>query len=104
MEIHAWANEMEPEMDLRGIRFDLGTEVSMVVEGTEDEWMALLATGPGRMMMGNADCTPGYYNNEGQDRGPAAKSYVGYPAGPVAYFRYLDNWRNAGTLDGLEFR
>jgi cyclohexanone monooxygenase len=56
------------------------------------------------MMMGAADCTPGYYNKEGQDPGPAAKYNVGYPAGPSAYFRYIDNWRKSGTFEGLAFR
>jgi len=55
-------------------------------------------------MIGSADCPPGYYNNEGKDPGPAAKYYVGYPAGATAYFRYLEDWRNRGDFDGLEFR
>ena len=29
---------------------------------------------------------------------------MGYPEGPVAYFRYIDAWRNSGTFDGLDFR
>jgi hypothetical protein len=66
--------------------------------------VSLLLTGPGRMMMGASDCTPGYYNNEGQDPGPAAKLNVGYPAGPSAYFKYLEDWRTSGGFDGLEFR
>jgi cyclohexanone monooxygenase len=36
--------------------------------------------------------------------GPAARYNVGYPAGPSAYFKYLDGWRRAGTFDGLAFR
>ena len=51
-----------------------------------------------------ADCTPGYYNNEGQDPGPAAKLNVGYPAGASAYFQYIDGWRKSGQFEGLEFR
>ena len=69
----------------------------------EDAWVALLLTGVGRML-GAPDCTPGYYNNEGQDPGPAAKLNVGYPAGAAAYFKYLDAWRNAGDFEGLAFR
>jgi cyclohexanone monooxygenase len=74
-----------------------------VTKAAEDAWVELLLSGPG-LLIGSNECTPGYYNNEGQDRGPAARSYVGYPAGPVAYFRYLDKWRNAGTFEGVEFR
>lgn len=74
-----------------------------VTKDAEDAWVALLLTGVGRMI-GSPDCTPGYYNNEGQDPGPRAKLNVGYPAGASAYFKYIDAWRNAGTFDGLEFR
>jgi hypothetical protein len=55
-------------------------------------------------MIGSPDCTPGYYNNEGQDPGPAARLAVGYPAGPSAYFRDLEAWRESGTFEGLAFR
>ena len=34
----------------------------------EDAWVELLLSGPGSMI-GGPDCTPGYYNNEGQDAG-----------------------------------
>lgn len=74
-----------------------------VTKDAEDAWVALLLTGVGRMI-GSPDCTPGYYNNEGQDPGPRAKLNVGYPAGASAYFKYIDAWRSAGTFDGLEFR
>jgi cation diffusion facilitator CzcD-associated flavoprotein CzcO len=74
-----------------------------VRKDAEDAWVALLLTGMGRML-GTPDCTPGYYNNEGQDPGPRARLNVGYPAGPSAYFRYLDEWRKSGRFEGLEFR
>jgi cyclohexanone monooxygenase len=54
-------------------------------------------------MMNNPDCTPGYYNNEGQPN-PAARYAVGYPAGAAAYFKYIADWRSSGAFDGLEFR
>jgi hypothetical protein len=69
----------------------------------QDAWVELLLSGPGRML-GSPDCTPGYYNNEGQDPGPAGRLNVGYPAGRVsAYFRYLAGWRDAGRFDGLDW-
>jgi cyclohexanone monooxygenase len=70
--------------------------------GAEAAWVDLLLTGPGSMI-GGPDCTPGYYNNEGQDAG-AAFLGRGYPYGPSAYFAYIDKWRASGTFDGLEFR
>jgi cyclohexanone monooxygenase len=74
-----------------------------VAQDAQDAWVALLLTGPGRMMMGSADCTPGYYNNEGQAMGPGAKYNVGYPYGASAYFRYIEGWRTSGAFEGLEF-
>ncbi len=68
----------------------------------EASWIELLMSGSGAML-GSQDCTPGYYNNEGIDPGPARKSFVGYPYGPVAFFKYIEEWRNAGVFDGLEF-
>jgi len=67
----------------------------------EDAWVRLLLSGPGSFI-GGPDCTPGYYNNEGQDAGPFLGR--GYPYGPGAYFAYIDNWRTSGAFDGLEFR
>ena len=69
----------------------------------QDAWVELLLGGPGRML-GSPDCTPGYYNNEGQDPGPAGRLNVGYPAGASAYFSYLAGWRESGRFDGLDFR
>jgi cation diffusion facilitator CzcD-associated flavoprotein CzcO len=66
-----------------------------------DAWVRLLLSGPGSVI-GGPDCTPGYYNNEGQD--PGAFLGHGYPYGPSAYFAYIDKWRASGTFDGLEFR
>ena len=82
---------------------DQGSKEVEVTQEAQDAWVALLLTGMGRMM-GAPDCTPGYYNNEGQSPGPAARLNVGYPAGAAAYFKYIDDWRNTGQFEGLEFR
>jgi cyclohexanone monooxygenase len=75
-----------------------------VTKEAEDQWVELLLSGPGMGMLGSPDCTPGYYNNEGQDPGPAAKYNVGYPGGATAYFAYIDRWRTDGEFEGLTFR
>lgn len=74
-----------------------------VTKQAEAAWLETLLSGPGRML-GSRDCTPGYYNNEGQDLGPAAALNVGYPLGATAFFQYLDRWRSADELEGLELR
>jgi cyclohexanone monooxygenase len=81
----------------RGLR---SVEVS---KAAEDAWLELLLSGAGRML-GSRDCTPGYYNNEGQPPGPAARLNVGYPQGASMYFRYLERWRSSGAFEGLELR
>ena len=79
------------------------TQVEVTPEA-EDAWVDMLETGEGRIL-GNPDCTPGYYNNEGQPMGRRERlNMIGYPGGPVAYFQYLDRWRKSGDFTGLEFR
>lgn len=56
-------------------------------------------------MIGGADCTPGYYNNEGRPTGRKERlNASGYPQGPTAYFNYLKKWSENGEFTGLEFR
>jgi cyclohexanone monooxygenase len=73
-----------------------------VTREAEDAWVQTLLSGTGPLLS-SPDCTPGYYNNEGQDPGPAARYNAGYPGGAMAFFAYLDRWRSTGRFDGLEF-
>jgi cyclohexanone monooxygenase len=73
-----------------------------VTAGAEEDWIRLLLTAPASRI-GGPGCTPGYYNNEGHDVGPAARLRTGYPAGAQAYFAYIRRWRESGTFEGLEF-
>jgi cyclohexanone monooxygenase len=82
---------------------DHGFDEVEVTEEAEEAWMELLRSGPG-MTLGSADCTPGYYNNEGQPGGRGWELMMGYPAGAMAYFQYLDGWRSKGDFTGIEFR
>src|SRR5262249_43984619 len=45
-------------------------------------------------------CTPGYYNNEGK---PADRSEQDgwYGAGPIAFVKFLEDWREQGSPKGL---
>jgi len=82
---------------------DNGFKAIEVSKEAEDRWVELLLTGVGRMI-GGPDCTPGYYNNEGREPGPAARLNVGHPAGASAYFKYIDEWRRSGRFEGVQFR
>ncbi|HEY5070925.1 MAG TPA: NAD(P)/FAD-dependent oxidoreductase [Caulobacteraceae bacterium] len=48
-----------------------------------------------------AECTPGYYNNEGRPN-PKAVQNGFYGAGPIAFVKVLEDWRAAGKMEGLE--
>ncbi len=47
------------------------------------------------------ECTPGYYNNEGNVRAMSVRN-GSYGAGPVAFAKLLADWRSDGSLAGLE--
>jgi cation diffusion facilitator CzcD-associated flavoprotein CzcO len=79
------------------------TEVEVSAEA-EAAWVTRIE-GTGRGFLGNPDCTPGYYNNEGRPIGRRERlNASGYPEGPVAYFDYIERWRTSGAFEGLEFR
>ncbi len=76
----------------------------LVVEATEEgeaEWLQTLAESARDFRAFQEQCTPGYYNNEGQ---PASGGFLGtsYGLGPMAFFKLLENWRSDGTFVGLE--
>ena len=74
-----------------------------VTAEAQADWVALLDAG-GRSFGGDPTCTPGYYNNEGQEAtGAQRRAGLGHPEGPVAYFDYIDRWRNDGLFAGLRF-
>ncbi len=78
-------------------------EVEVTPEA-EAAWIERLEAG-GRRFGNQPDCTPGYYNFEGKDAGRRGRlNALGYPEGPVAFFRYIDEWRRSGEFEGLEFR
>ncbi len=82
---------------------DVKADEVEVTKEAEEAWVELLLTGMG-LIIGSQECTPGYYNNEGHAPGPAARLNVGYPSGAKAYFEYIEEWRQAGAYEGLEFR
>ncbi|RIJ24291.1 NAD(P)/FAD-dependent oxidoreductase [Henriciella barbarensis] len=48
-----------------------------------------------------AECTPGYYNNEGQIAARARQNSF-YGGGSMEYFSILKDWRETGEMAGLE--
>jgi cyclohexanone monooxygenase len=78
------------------------TTVEATAEG-ESEWLTTLAESARDFRAFQEQCTPGYYNNEGQ---PAAGGFLGssYGKGPMAFFQLLADWRADGSFAGLEIR
>ena len=78
-------------------------EVWFDPQNPEQAWVRMLDDS--QSFLGDPTCTPGYYNNEGKPMGRRDRLNAGrYPQGPVAYFHYIDGWRNSGDFEGLEFR
>ncbi len=84
---------------------DVGAEEVEVTAEAEAAWVDRLEKGAVGRLTSSPDCTPGYYNNEGQPTGRrGVLNSMGYPEGPIAYFHYIDAWRSSGEFAGLEFR
>jgi cation diffusion facilitator CzcD-associated flavoprotein CzcO len=67
----------------------------------QQAWVAAIE-GSERGLLGDVDCTPGYYNNEGGPIGQRERrNGGGYPLGPVAFWEYMDQWRASGDFEGL---
>ena len=83
---------------------ETGADEVEVTADAEQAWVDLLEDA-GAGVLGSPDCTPGYYNNEGQPEGRRERrNGIMYPGGPVAYFDYIDAWRSSGDFEGLTFR
>lgn len=76
------------------------------VEPTEEavaQWVDLILTGEGSLIA-STDCTPGFWNNEGQGWSKEFRQSLGHPGGAEGYFKHIDAWRRSGAYTGLVFR
>ncbi|MEQ8860486.1 MAG: NAD(P)/FAD-dependent oxidoreductase [Pseudomonadales bacterium] len=51
-----------------------------------------------------AECTPGYYNSEGEAGNTRGFFSDMYGGGPLKFFELLETWREDGLLEGLDLR
>jgi hypothetical protein len=81
-------------------------QAQKVEPSTEAEagWVQTIRDNALQNLQFRSDCTPGYYNGEGQPTVHGRDFLRGFPFGATAYFQYLDGWRTSGTFDGLDFR
>src|SRR5215469_10233509 len=79
---------------------------SRVIEPSEEaeaQWCDTIEQTESKSRDFQLECTPGYYNNEGQlDRGPG---FVGglYGGGPIEFQKIVDEWLSDGRMKGLKF-
>jgi cyclohexanone monooxygenase len=80
---------------------DKGVRTLEATPEAEADWVATIRRLAGGHEQFYAECTPGYYNNEGKgvkDNGFLAGQYGG---GPEEFFKLLADWRDDGGLPGL---
>ncbi len=84
---------------------DRGAEVIEVTAEAEQAWIDEMKDKARLGARFYAECTPGYYNNEGKPGDNPVGFFAGaYGAGPIRFFRLLDEWRENGRLEGLDLK
>jgi cyclohexanone monooxygenase len=74
-----------------------------VTQEAEDAWVQTVVNASMANISFLENCTPGYYNNEGQPNGELIRQNGAYAPGIMAFSMLLDQWREEGSLAGLEF-
>ena len=81
-----------------------GATVVEPTQDAQDGWCATVKETAIDNSAFDAECTPGYYNNEGGGGGEGIRSHLGEPYAPgfYAFGDLLAVWRDKGDLEGLE--
>ena len=81
----------------------VGAEVIEPTPEAQAAWVDLYEN-HGSTFLGDVECTPGYYNNEGAGIGVREKRNAnGYPLGAVGFMDFIDEWRRSESYEGLTF-
>ena len=99
---HALAEQATHAAHIIAHALETGRERVEATEAGEQAWTDEILTAILDRRKFQEECTPGYYNNEGQAN-PLAASYASYGRGSPAFFRVLAAWREAGDFAGLDF-
>ena len=78
-----------------------GVTVVESSEAAEQAWVQEIVDSALQRAKFAEECTPGYYNNEGQPSALAARN-GSYGKGSIAFVKVLEAWREADALEGLE--
>ena len=82
---------------------DRGTPTVEPTAQAEEDYVQEIAKSANVGARFYAECTPGYYNSEGK-RGTAAASFRYAQRGRNKVFKLLKDWRDEGSLEGLDLR
>lgn len=81
-----------------------GAEVVEPTIEAQNEWVSTIL----ELASGGHDfyeaCTPGFYNDEGNAGSGKGLADQQYALGPVAFHQLLQDWREEGSLSGLELK
>jgi cyclohexanone monooxygenase len=80
-----------------------GAKLLDVAESAEEEWVKTVVNASVANVGFLESCTPGYYNNEGQPNGELIRRNGPYAPGIMAFSKVLDEWREEGSMAGIEF-
>jgi cation diffusion facilitator CzcD-associated flavoprotein CzcO len=81
------------------VRASGGSQIEATPEG-EQAWVDEMIDKARVGAKFRAECTPGYYNNEGVAENPNGFFSANDGAGPVRFFEILSDWREQGDLEG----
>ncbi|RLA41651.1 MAG: monooxygenase [Gammaproteobacteria bacterium] len=79
-------------------------ETVEVTQAAEDEWCAICDSYGDKTEKMMAQCTPGYYNNEGGGANKNGFISGQYGGGAVQFFKILEEWREEGNMQGVEVK
>ena len=79
---------------------DRDASVVEITPEAEQEWVDEMIDKARLGERFRAECTPGYYNNEGKAGNGNGFFAANYGAGPVKFFQILQDWRDDGSMSG----
>jgi cyclohexanone monooxygenase len=83
---------------------DRGTPTVEATESAEQEYVDLIRQSSNTGARFYRECTPGYYNSEGKTGNASGFFSDMFGAGPIKFFRMLNEWRKDGNMTGIELR
>lgn len=80
-----------------------GIESIQPSEEAEKAWVDTILQKGKLKLKFNAECTPGYYNNEGRTNEKTARQ-ISYGGGALDFLQLMAEWRGQGKIEGMEVK